>query len=174
MPTDPQVQQLVDRVEIAKGDGDLRALRGPERSRGPGVDVRRGLPGADHPGKWMEGRESLVVALHTALDNYERTSHHLGNIDIDFTGPDDAIADSTVIAWHRRRDGSEWTLYGRYVDKWVRTPDGWRMTERELRAAGAALAGTSRRSSRSAARPPRSDRRGRPRPPTRSCASRRR
>jgi Ring hydroxylating beta subunit len=50
----------------------------------------------------------------------------------------DCRAQSAVIAWHRRHDGSEWTLYGRYVDRWTRTEEGWRLAERELRAAGAA------------------------------------
>ncbi len=83
------------------------------------------------------GRGALVEALRTALARYSNTSHHLGNIEIDFEGPDSATAQSTVIAWHRRHDGSEWTMYGRYVDRWTRTEQGWRLAERELRAAGA-------------------------------------
>jgi hypothetical protein len=90
-----------------------------------------------HPADWIVGRGALVEALHTALARYSNTSHHLGNIEIDFEGPDSATAQSTVIAWHRRIDGSEWTLYGRYVDRWIRTEQGWRLAERELRAAGA-------------------------------------
>ena len=61
----------------------------------------------------------------------------MSNIEIDFEGPDTAAAQSAVLAWHRRYDGSEWTLYGRYVDRWTRTEAGWRLAERELRAAGA-------------------------------------
>ena len=90
-----------------------------------------------HPADWIVGRGALVEALRTALARYSNTSHHLGNIEIDFEGPDSAAAQSTVIAWHRRHDGSEWTMYGRYVDCWTRTEQGWRLAERELRAAGA-------------------------------------
>lgn len=90
-----------------------------------------------HPTDWIVGRGALVEALRTAIAKYSNTSHHLGNIEIDFEGPDSATAQSTVIAWHRRNDGSEWTLYGRYVDRWTRTEQGWRLVERELRAAGA-------------------------------------
>ena len=36
-----------------------------------------------------------------------------------FEGSDADTAQSAVIAWHRRHDGSEWTLYGRYVDRWA-------------------------------------------------------
>ena len=90
-----------------------------------------------HLTDWIVGRGALVEALRTALARYSKTSHHLGNIEIDFEGPDSAAAQSTVIAWHRRHDGSEWTMYGRYVDRWTRTGQGWRLAERELRAAGA-------------------------------------
>jgi 3-phenylpropionate/cinnamic acid dioxygenase small subunit len=91
-----------------------------------------------HPGDWITGRAALTDKLRTALAGYTRTSHHVGNIEIDFEGPGAATAQSAVIAWHRRHDGSEWTLYGRYVDRWTRTEEGWRLAERELRAAGAA------------------------------------
>ncbi len=90
-----------------------------------------------HPADWIVGRGALIEALRTAIAKYSNTSHHLGNIEIDFEGPDSATAQSTILAWHRRNDGSEWTLYGRYVDRWTRTGQGWRLAERELRAAGA-------------------------------------
>jgi len=90
-----------------------------------------------HLTDWIVGRKALAEALVTALARYAKTSHHLSNIEIDFDGPDSATAQSAVIAWHRRHDGSEWTLYGRYVDRWTRTGQGWRLAERELRAAGA-------------------------------------
>lgn len=90
-----------------------------------------------HPGEWVAGRAALTDTLRTALARYARTSHHVSNIEIDFDGPDTATAQSAVIAWHRRHDGSEWTLYGRYVDRWTRTEQGWRLAARELRAAGA-------------------------------------
>jgi 3-phenylpropionate/cinnamic acid dioxygenase small subunit len=90
-----------------------------------------------HLTDWIVGRGALAEALRTAMARYSKTSHHLGNIEIDFEGPDSATAQSAVIAWHRRNDGSEWTLYGRYVDRWTRTEQGWRLAERELRAAGA-------------------------------------
>src|SRR5580700_9656840 len=51
-----------------------------------------------HPADWIVGRGALVEALRTALARYSNTSHHLGNIEIDFDGPDSAAAQSTVIA----------------------------------------------------------------------------
>lgn len=134
---DTVLRELQDRAEITAAM-NLYArsadLNEPERQASVFVDDCRVRY---HPDTWMEGRAALVESLHVALSHYSATSHHLGNIQIDFAGPDEATAESTVLAWHRRRDGSEWSLHGRYVDRWVRTDDGWRMTERELRAAGA-------------------------------------
>jgi hypothetical protein len=90
-----------------------------------------------HPGTWIEGRAALAAAMRESLARFQRTSHHLGNIEVTFDGADTATAESTVIAWHRRLDGSEWTLYGRYVDRWVRSGGTWLIAERALRAAGA-------------------------------------
>jgi 3-phenylpropionate/cinnamic acid dioxygenase small subunit len=90
-----------------------------------------------HPGVWIEGRARIAAALRESLARFQRTSHHLGNLEITFEGTDSATAQSTVIAWHRRNDGSEWTLFGRYVDRWVRQDRGWLIAERVLQVAGA-------------------------------------
>jgi SnoaL-like domain len=90
-----------------------------------------------HPGVWIEGRASIAAALRVSLARFQRTSHHVGNLEIEFDDPDRATAQSTVIAWHRRNDGMEWTLFGRYVDRWVCQDGAWLIAERVLRAAGA-------------------------------------
>src|SRR5260370_9086272 len=91
-----------------------------------------------HLTDWIVGRGALTEALRTALARYSKTSHHLGNIEIDFEGPDSATAQSAVIAWHRRHDGAEWTLYGPYVARSTRTEHGWRLAERAPPPAGPA------------------------------------
>lgn len=91
-----------------------------------------------HPSRVIEGRSALVAAVADALSRYTRTSHHIGSPQIRFVDVDSADAECTVIAWHRDAAGAEWTLYGRYVDRLVRAADGWRIAERELRAAGSA------------------------------------
>lgn len=131
------LRQLLDRQEImAMMAAYTRCadLNQPERQAE--VFVRDGRV-KYHLTDWIVGRGALIETLRTALARYSKTSHHLGNIEIDFEGPDSATAQSTVIAWHRRHDGSEWTMYGRYIDRWTRTRQGWRLAERELRAAGA-------------------------------------
>jgi hypothetical protein len=89
------------------------------------------------PGRWIEGRGALLEALRRALGAYTATSHLLGPSEIALDG-DRAQASTAVHAWHRRADGAaDVVLYGRYVDEWVRTGDGWRIAVREFRAAGA-------------------------------------
>ena len=137
MPEPSLLRQLLDRQEImAMMAAYTRCadLNQPEQQAAVFIE---GCRVKYHLTDWIVGREALTEALVTALARYAKTSHHLSNIEIDFDGPDSATAQSAVIAWHRRYDGSEWTLYGRYVDRWTRTGQGWRLTERELRAAGA-------------------------------------
>lgn len=137
MPTDRQVQELLDREKIRA------AMAVYARSADLYEPVQQASVFVEHcrvryhPDQWIVGRAALVDALNVALAKYSHTSHHIGTVEIEFSGPDDAAAQSTVLAWHRRLDGSEWTMHGRYVDLWTRTPDGWQMLERELRAAGA-------------------------------------
>lgn len=137
MPDPSMLRQLLDRQEIAAVMAAYTRcadLNQPERQASVFTEDCRVRY---HPADWIIGRAALTEKLRTALAGYTSTSHHVTNIEIDFEGPDSATAQSAVIAWHRRRDGSEWTLYGRYVDRWTRTEQGWRLAERELRAAGA-------------------------------------
>ena len=137
MPDQSELRQLLDRAEITAvmaAYARWADLNQPERQAGLFID---GCRVSYHPGDWIAGRAALTEKLRTALTGYAKTSHHVSNIEIDFEGPGTATAQSAVIAWHRRPDGSEWTLYGRYVDRWTRTQEGWRLAERELRAAGA-------------------------------------
>lgn len=138
LPDRTLLSQLLDRQEIAAvmaAYARWADLNQPEQQAAVFIaDCRVSY----HPGDWITGRAALTDKLRTALAGYVRTSHHVSNIEIDFEGPGAATAQSAVIAWHRRHDGSEWTLYGRYVDRWTRTGEGWRLAERELRAAGAA------------------------------------
>ncbi len=84
-----------------------------------------------------EGRAAVEVLLGRLLGTFRATSHHVSNLRLDFVGDDEATGRTSLHAWHAfvddRPDG---LLWGRYVDRFVRTPDGWRLAERELRIAG--------------------------------------
>lgn len=63
---------------------------------------------------------------------WRRTSHHLSNVTIDFEDADTANVVSYVLAWHERPDLTSATVYGRYVDRFVRTTEGWRIAKRRM------------------------------------------
>ncbi len=130
--------RLADRADILAGLAAycrLADLNRPEEQTAVFVADCRASYGA---GRWIEGREALTAALCRSLTAYTATSHLLGGTEIDFTGEDRAAVQTVVHAWHRRADGgNDVVLYGRYVDEWVRTPDGWRIAVREFRVAGA-------------------------------------
>jgi 3-phenylpropionate/cinnamic acid dioxygenase small subunit len=86
---------------------------------------------------WLEGHDALRASLQNAFTRYAQTSHVVTNISIVFTGTDDATAESVITAWHRDREGKEWTLHGRYVDTWFKGTEGWKLKTREIVAAGA-------------------------------------
>jgi ketosteroid isomerase-like protein len=71
-----------------------------------------------------------LVEKLARLWRWRRTSHHLSNVEITFGNGTQATVRSYVIAWHERADGGTATLYGVYRDKFVRTPQGWRIAQR--------------------------------------------
>lgn len=75
------------------------------------------------------GVEHLRASLER-LHRFARTSHHVTNVEVVFTGPRTAHGRSYVLAWHQEPDGRCRTLYGEYRDCFVRTPEGWRIAER--------------------------------------------
>ena len=73
------------------------------------------------------------VALRKGLERlwrWTRTSHHTSNIQVSFGGEDEAAANSYVMAWHERPDGTTATVWGQYEDRLRRGPDGWRIAHR--------------------------------------------
>ena len=84
------------------------------------------------------GADAVVEWMNTALARFEATQHLIGNIWIEFTGPDSANAVSYVRAWHRPRDHGQpdMVLWGEYHDQWVKLDDRWRIKERRVLEAG--------------------------------------
>lgn len=84
------------------------------------------------------GRDAIAPTIAVGLERtFAATSHHVSNIRIEFDGPDAARSVCHLYAWHRYRDGSpDGYLWGRYVHRFERTPDGWRIARLLLQAAG--------------------------------------
>jgi uncharacterized protein (TIGR02118 family) len=69
-------------------------------------------------------------------DGFLATSHHNANVLVSFESDDRARVLTSVYAWHRSAKGATPQIWGCYHDLAVRTPDGWRLAERQLRVAG--------------------------------------
>jgi uncharacterized protein (TIGR02246 family) len=83
-------------------------------------------------GKRKQGRDRYARSLGRVLDQYERTSHHVGNLTIKFDG-DSADVLAYVYAFHRMRNtGEPWHLIGRMHDKFERVDGEWVITEHVL------------------------------------------
>lgn len=77
---------------------------------------------------------SMAVGLR---DIFAATSHHISNVQVTFEDADTARSLCYLDAWHRYHDGSpDGFLWGRYLHRFTRTADGWRITELLLQAAG--------------------------------------
>jgi ketosteroid isomerase-like protein len=85
------------------------------------------------------GSDAIASTIAIGLERtFAATSHHVSNIQITLEGADRAHAVSYLYAWHRYVDGSpDGELWGRYHHRFVRTGDGWRISELVLTAAGA-------------------------------------
>jgi len=83
---------------------------------------------------WGEyhGRKEIAARLGKILNRFSATSHHLSNISIRLDG-DRATAMSYVYAFHRMAGTNDPMHYwGRWVDRLVRTEEGWLFAEREV------------------------------------------
>src|SRR5262245_5930727 len=90
----------------------------------------------------VRGRDALRAMFGSgAAPTYARpgfaaTSHHNANVLVEFDGDDRATVLTSLYAWHRTGDGRTPRVWGYYHDVAVRTPDGWRLAERQLRVGG--------------------------------------
>ncbi len=84
------------------------------------------------------GREQIERRFRRLLASLTATSHHLSNVRVE-PGADGrtASARSYVYAWHQAGDGSQFEVWGRYVDQLRLDDDGrWRFTHRQILVAG--------------------------------------
>lgn len=83
-----------------------------------------------------QGREAIASRLREILDAFTATSHHLSNVAIQVDG-DVATAQSYVYAFHRTvEDRSQLHVWGRWIDRLMRTQEGWRFAHREVLLVG--------------------------------------
>ncbi len=87
--------------------------------------------------KLYKGREAIAGVLTMILDLFSVTSHHLTNSNITLKG-DEATGMAYVYAFHRMAANNEPLHYwGRWIDRFKRTDEGWLIAERQVVGIGA-------------------------------------
>ena len=132
MPDDLQV--LVDRAEI----GELLARYSTALDNRewdslaevftPDAECDYGSLGNPH------GVEEITTLIRSTIADLDSTQHLVGNVVVSVRG-DEATADCYLISQHIRQcttGGDHYLLGGRYSDRVVRTPAGWRIAHRTL------------------------------------------
>lgn len=81
------------------------------------------------------GREAVSRFIEAALTQCGPTQHLIGSIDLAVDG-DRATGSCYLQAIHLAKkpgyEGRVWTFWGEYLDEFRRTPQGWRISRREL------------------------------------------
>jgi ketosteroid isomerase-like protein len=94
------------------------------------------LDGVFDEGHVVQGHEALAAQFTWLLSHFSATAHHMSNIRVRPTGDDTAGATSYVYAWHRKVDGGDFELWGRYVDSLRFERERWRFAHRRVEMFG--------------------------------------
>lgn len=123
-----QLQRLVD-------EADLRTLsatytRGLDRQDQALVRSVFTDDATTHYGTFRGGPDEMSAMAMKALSAYCATQHFLGQINVTIDG-DTATGEVYFQAFHQHAtEAFDRFICGRYIDRYRRTPDGWRMTHR--------------------------------------------
>lgn len=128
---DPELQRLLDEAEITRVL--QRYCRGIDRLDEELIRSVYHDDATDDHGAF-KGRASDFApwVIKALVENYDATQHVLGQKAIDVQG-DVAYGDTHVLAYHRKeRDGGTdlITFGGRYVDRFERRNDEWKIADR--------------------------------------------
>jgi 3-phenylpropionate/cinnamic acid dioxygenase small subunit len=81
-----------------------------------------------------QGLAEITALIRGTIADLDATQHLVGNVVVQVHA-DEATADCYLISQHIRRDtpgGDHYFLGGRYSDRLLRTPSGWRIAHRTL------------------------------------------
>ena len=136
-----QVQRLTDRVAIL--ETMFAYCRHADQLDGVAMAAlfvddceAQFIPGDEHV---LRGRKTLTEFLCGALAVTVSGSHHIANEELVFETPDRVVMHAYMYSWQRfagfpqTADCHRW---GRYENRFVRTPAGWRMDRLKLISAG--------------------------------------
>jgi ketosteroid isomerase-like protein len=124
------LQAIADRVEIEALRGEYTdALMMRDWDRVASLFARDGAVRMPHVPAELAGREEIragIEQLQALLDYFVQTTHP-GTIRLD---GDTASGRAHISELIRFRDGNSHLNYAVYHDRYQRTPDGWKFTER--------------------------------------------
>jgi ketosteroid isomerase-like protein len=124
------LQAMADRVEIEALRGEFTdAVMMREYDRGASLFTQDAVVRIPHIGAELAGREEIRVLgerLQALLAYFVQTTHP-GTIQLD---GDTASGRAYMSELMRFRDGTSELNYAIYHDRYRRTPDGWKFTER--------------------------------------------
>jgi ketosteroid isomerase-like protein len=125
---DARLQQLLDRQAIL----DLAATycRGLDRLDRALIRSVYADDATDDRGFFQGGPEEFADFAIAALAPMEATHHLLGQALIEFEGPDTAFGETYFQAHHKLANGDDFFVSGRYIDRYERRPEGWRIAHR--------------------------------------------
>ena len=136
-----QIRRLTDRVEIL--ETMFAYCRHADQLNGVAMAAlfvedceAQFIPGDDHV---LLGRKALEGFLCGALAVTVSGSHHIANEELVFETPDQVILNCYMYSWQRFQghpQTADCHRWGRYENRFVRTPDGWRMDRLRLHSAG--------------------------------------
>mgnify|MGYP002621366379 CR=1 FL=1 len=81
------------------------------------------------------GLPAIVAVVRSSLERLDASQHFIGTSLVEPDGEGEARGRTYLIAQHVRDGlpgGSQFVVAGTYVDRFVRTPRGWRIRERRL------------------------------------------
>ncbi|WP_448586803.1 nuclear transport factor 2 family protein [Thermaurantiacus sp.] len=84
----------------------------------------------DDRGTFQGGPDEFADFAIAVLTPMVSTHHMLGQALIEFEGPDVAFGEVYFQAQHKLADGSDFFVAGRYVDRYERRAEGWRIAHR--------------------------------------------
>jgi uncharacterized protein (TIGR02246 family) len=130
-----QLQELADRLEL-RSLVDAYAFAADQRDRASfaGVFTVDGTLATGQGGPRYVGQPAIASVLNWVEERFDKTMHFVGNQSAQLQGD---VAQGLVycLAHHiSNNDGAprDTVMFVRYVDRYVRTADGWRIEEREL------------------------------------------
>ena len=134
MPADDIVElnQLAYRYAAAVDACDVSAFQSVFASD---ANLRVYRAGADAPYTDLKGHDQLALIPKAMRGMYLRTAHMMTNHLVDVRG-NAATGEVLCIARHLSADPNDQTALNiiiRYRDRYIRLPEGWRISEREIR-----------------------------------------